>query len=98
MLEREVQCSFCESCVEGKHHTSKFPVNKSKRAQEPLDIVHSDVCGKINERSLSGAEYFLTFIDDKTRYVWLYALKQKMKYSRNSLNGNQWWKDRLDEN
>ncbi len=31
---------------------------------EPLDLVHSDLCGKINEKSLSGAEYFLTFIDD----------------------------------
>ena len=69
--------SFCESCVEGKHHRSKFPVNKSKITQEPRDIFHSDVCGKINERSLSGVEYFFTFIDDKTIYVCVYALKQK---------------------
>ena len=40
-------------------------------------MVHSDVCGKINSKSLSGAEYFLTFVDDHTRYTWVYALKQK---------------------
>ena len=68
---------FCESCVQGKHHRNTFLVNKSKRTQEPLDLVHSDLCGKMNTKSLSGAEYFLTFIDDKTHYVWVYVLKRK---------------------
>ena len=31
----------------------------------------------MSTESLSGAEYFLTFIDDKTRYVWVYVLKRK---------------------
>ena len=31
----------------------------------------------MNAQSLSGAEYFLTFIDDKTHYVWIYVLKRK---------------------
>ena len=39
--------------------------------------MHSDVCGKINTKSYGGAEYFLTFTDDKTRYAWVYPLKQK---------------------
>lgn len=39
--------------------------------------MHSDLCGKMNEKSLSGAEYILSFIDDKTRYVWVYFLKSK---------------------
>ena len=28
-------------------------------------------------KSLSGGEYFLTFIDDKTSYTWIYILKHK---------------------
>ena len=68
---------FCESCAEGKHHRSQFPTNGCKRSEEPLGLVHSDVCGKMNTKSLSGAEYFLTFIDDRTRYVWMYVLKRK---------------------
>lgn len=68
---------FCESCVEGKHHRAPFPSDGRKRATEPLGLVHSDVCGKINEKSLSGAEYFLTFIDDYSHYVWMYVLKHK---------------------
>ncbi len=68
--------SFCESCLQGKQHRTKFPKSMS-RAKQPLDLVHSDLCGKLNEPSLSGAEYFVTFTDDKTRYVWVYFLKSK---------------------
>ena len=71
------EINFCESCVEGKHHRRHFPTIGGKRSVEPLGLVHSDVCGKISTESLSGAEYFLTFIDDTTRYVWVYVLKRK---------------------
>ena len=71
------EINFCESCVEGKHHRCHFPTSGGKRAKEPLGLVHSVVCGKMNSQSLSGAEYFLTFIDDKTRYVCVYVLKRK---------------------
>ena len=74
-VSREID--FCESCVEGKHHRKTFPVDGGKRSDEPLGLVHSDVCGKMNSKSLSGGEYFLTFIDDKTHYVWTYILKCK---------------------
>ncbi len=52
-------------------------VGGGTRAKEPLDLVHTDVCGKLNTKSLGGAEYFLTFIDDRIRYVWVYFLKTK---------------------
>ena len=69
---------FCEQCAEGKHHRSRFPTNgRSTRFKEPLGLVHSDVCGKMNTQSLGGSEYFLTFIDDHTHYVWIYVLKCK---------------------
>ena len=67
---------FCETCPLGKQHRTKFP-SSSTRADEPFDLVHSDLCGKVNVKSESGAEYFLSFIDDKTRYVWSYALPRK---------------------
>ena len=76
-FDRSKEISFCEPCVKGKHHRNPFPSCGGTRAAEPLELVHTDVCGKINVRSISGAEYFLTFVDDKTRYVWVYFLKQK---------------------
>ena len=70
------QLTFCETCPQGKQHRTKFP-SSDWRAGELLGLVHSDVCGKMNEKSLGGAEYFLSFIDDKTRYVWVYFLRTK---------------------
>ena len=53
---------FCETCVE---HWSHFKISSSK-SKEPLELAYSDVCGKMNKKSLEGAEYLLIFIDDKT--------------------------------
>ena len=46
-----------------------FLSDSGQCAKELLKLVHSDACGKVNTKSLGGAEYFLTFIDDKSRYV-----------------------------
>jgi transposase InsO family protein len=50
--------------------------NKGKRASEILDLVHSDLCGPSDE-SLSGAKYFVTFIDDYSRKTFVYVVKHK---------------------
>ena len=67
---------FCEPCVSGRIHRAAFSGNRT-RAKEPLGLIHSDLCGKVSSTSLGGAEYFLTFIDDKSHYVWIYLLKNK---------------------
>ena len=71
------EIGFCETCIGGKHHRSNFPSNGGTCSKEILGLVHSDVCGKINTKSIGGAEYFLTFIDDRTCYVWVYPMKHK---------------------
>ena len=70
--------SFYEACVEGKQHKSKFNTSTSK-CSEILGLIHSDVCGKVDPSSLGGAQYFFTFIDDCSRYTWVYVLKSKDK-------------------
>ena len=60
------EMEFCESCVQGKIHRTPFQTGGGKQAEVPLGLVHSDVCGRINLKTL---EYFFTFVDDKTRYV-----------------------------
>ena len=67
---------FCEECIGGKHHRSRFEASTSQ-TKEPLELVHSDVCGKMNRKSIGGAEYFLACTDDKSRYSWVYPLKTK---------------------
>ena len=67
---------FCESCVGGKQHRALFD-SSERHTVDLLELVHSDVCGKISETSIGGAQYFLTFTDDKSRYSWVYILKTK---------------------
>ena len=69
--------SFCEPCVQGKSHCLPFQQSSVKRTDHPLKLIHSDVCRKIGTRSLGGGEYFITFLDDHTRHVWVYIIKNK---------------------
>ena len=76
-LDSKQLSEFCESCAKGKSHRLAFKHSTDKRASHPLELVHSDICGKIGTQSLSGGEYFVTFVDDRTRHVWIYILKHK---------------------
>ena len=71
------EINLCESCLSGKMHRRSFPSDGRERAEEPLGLIHSDVCGKISSPSLGLAEYFVIFIDDHTHYVWVYEIKHK---------------------
>ena len=47
--------------------------------RQPLELIPNDICGLVPEISLGGAQYFITFVDDCTRKVWVYSLKTKDK-------------------
>lgn len=78
-LKCDFSCNFdvCEHCCNGKNMRKPFPSINTKRDTVPLELIHSDVCGKLNPKSLGGAEYFVSFIDDSSRYCWIYMLKCK---------------------
>ena len=44
-----------------------------------LDLTHTDVWGPSPEASIGGARYYVTFIDDFSRKIWVYFLKQISK-------------------
>ena len=67
----------CEGCLEGKQQRHSFPQGGATRATKVLELVHTDVCGPMKTMSMGGARYFLTFIDDYSRKIWLYPLKAK---------------------
>jgi len=66
----------CNHCLFGKQHRVSFSYSSTRRS-ELLSLVHSDVCGPLEVESLGGNKYFLTFIDDASRKVWVYFLKTK---------------------
>ena len=44
---------------------------------EKLELLHTDVWGKTSVPFLGGSLYFVSFIDDASRKVWIYFLKYK---------------------
>ena len=67
---------FCEHCIFGKQKRVSFST-AIHRTKGTLDYIHSDLWGPARVPSKGGARYMLTFIDDSSRKVWVYFLKQK---------------------
>ncbi|MCO5601145.1 hypothetical protein L7F22_055264 [Adiantum nelumboides] len=67
----------CEGCVLGKMHRFAFSQDGSIRETRKLQLVHSDVCGPMRMPSMGNNLYFVTFIDDFSRFCWVYPLKAK---------------------
>ena len=63
-------------CALGKYANAAFP-RSNHRAKSVLGLIHSNICGPMSVKALSGAEYFLTFIDDHSRKTWIYFPKTK---------------------
>jgi hypothetical protein len=69
----------CEGCVLGKHPQEKFDKGKSQRASAPLDLIHSDLMGPFPHPSINKARFVLIFVDDFSRFTWIYFLSKKSK-------------------
>ena len=76
LLDIQEQKSICEAYQLGKQTRVVFPDNAFK-ALSKLQLVHTDVCGPMHNESLNGSKYFLLFVDDYSRFCWIYFLKSK---------------------
>ena len=65
----------CETFVEEKLTKSSF--QSVERHTEPLDLIHSDVCDLIFLQTRGGNKYFITCVNDSTKYCYVYLLKSK---------------------
>src|SRR5579859_8093398 len=70
----------CEACLEGKQHR-QLSHQPATRAKEPLELIHSDLCGPIDPTTYGGTNYYLLFTDDYTRMTRIYPLKKKSSAS-----------------
>ena len=66
----------CEVCLMGKMTRKPFPKVTGEQSKEILDLIHTDVA-VMNERTPSGNKYFVSFIDDFSRYCIIYLMKNK---------------------
>jgi len=48
-----------------------------ERAKDILELVHTDICGPFPTTSWNGQQYFISFIDDYSKYGYLYLIQEK---------------------
>ena len=68
---------ICAPCIAGKQHREPFPKVASNRATGVLDRVHCDLHGPMDTQTHSHRKYWITFIDDYSRYEWCALLHAK---------------------
>lgn len=66
----------CEVCQLSKHARNSYPISNNK-SSFPFSIVYFDVWGLSPTTSLFDFHYFLTFVDDCSRCMWVYLMKTK---------------------
>lgn len=70
---------ICSSCELSKNHKMPFSLSQSC-SMEPLVKVHCDLWGPAPVRSIQHFRYFVLFVDDFSRYAWLYPLRRKSDF------------------
>jgi hypothetical protein len=71
-----VKGSMCQSCVQSKQPRKPHKVAKDRHLA-PLELIHSDICEMNGVLTEGGQRYFMTMIDDASRYCYVYLLKTK---------------------
>ncbi|XP_019195989.1 PREDICTED: uncharacterized protein LOC109189817 [Ipomoea nil] len=66
----------CDTCHFAKQKRSVFPISNT-RAEKCFDLMHLDVWGPFAVASLKREHYFLTIVDDYSRFTWIHLMKTK---------------------
>jgi histone deacetylase 1/2 len=81
LRDYKLPCSFdsnkdvCDACQKGKSHQLPYLISTSV-SSHPLELVFSDVWGAAPE-SAGRFKYYVSFIDDYSKFTWVYLLKYK---------------------
>lgn len=72
----EVNKSNCVACCKGKQTRLQFQPSSSN-TQGILELIHSDVCGPMENISIGGSRYYVLFVDDYSKMAFVYFMKSK---------------------
>ena len=72
-----IDFDMCETYILGEQKKVSFlKIGKTPKA-EKLELVYTDLWGPSPVASLGGLRYYIIFIDESSRKVWVYFLKNK---------------------
>jgi hypothetical protein len=75
VTDSKAEPSVCCDCQLAKSRQLPFPKSQPVTST-PLELVHSDIW-TLPIYSISGCKYYAIFVDDFSRYSWLFPLKHK---------------------
>ena len=68
--------SLCSSCISGKMTRQPFHVKQS-RATFLFEKIHTDVWGPSPKLSVQGYRYYISFVDEYSRFLWIFPMNNK---------------------
>ncbi|KAI3769398.1 hypothetical protein L6452_00500 [Arctium lappa] len=71
--------SNCSGCKLAKFSALPFKLSKSLSVA-PFDLIHSDVWGPSPAPTKGGSRYYVSFIDDYTRFCWIFLMKHRSEF------------------
>ena len=71
----KVELSPCKHCLVRK--MTKKPFSVGYKSQELLELVHSDICRPLSTKTYNNKEYFITFINDYSKFAYVYLISAK---------------------
>jgi hypothetical protein len=85
----------CDACQRAKSHQLPYPKSTSI-SNHPLELVFSDIWGPAPD-SASRYKYYVSFVDDYSKFTWIYLLKFKSEVFQNSVTSKILWRGYLIE-
>src|ERR1043165_8044838 len=73
----EMPEKLCEGCLVRKQSRNSFISTMPMRSSCILEVEHSDVCGPFEEHIIGGNKYFVSFVDEFSRKLWIYVIQRK---------------------
>lgn len=69
-------CNPCHICSLAKQQRLSFRFN-NHIASPVFDLVHYDIWGPFKTPTYAGYKYFMTSVDDCSRYTWIFLMNNK---------------------
>jgi hypothetical protein len=79
------QKGICDVCHFARHNKLSY-AHSFNKASKPFELIHFDIWCPLAVKSVNGFSYFLTDVDDYTRYTWITLMKTKAEARQNVVN------------
>ena len=75
-INKTPKVTLCDACQFGKNHLKHFDSVITKTTT-PLQLLYADLWGPSHITSTQGYSYYLSILDDYSRFTWIFPLKAK---------------------